>query len=266
MLHLEGLSKTYDSGERALRDVSFRVNGTDIVAIIGASGAGKSTLIRCINRLVEPTAGVAMLDGTDLTHLSDAQLRRARRDIAVVFQEYNLVERLTVMENVLSGRLGTVSFWQAFRRKFPPEDIQRARQLLDAVGLLDQIDSRADELSGGQRQRVGVARALVQDPKILLADEPTSSLDPENSRILMELIADLAQRRNIPVLVNLHDVELAKAYADRIIGLADGEVVFDDHADRLDATAQDLIYRDGVPQGTAAEPAAVPTPLAERTV
>lgn len=244
MLTIDGLSKTYDGGEEALTDVSFAVSGTQIVAIIGPSGAGKSTLIRCINRLVEPTDGSVSLDGTVVTALGDSELRELRRDIAMVFQEYNLVERLTVMENVLSGRLGYVSFLQAFRRNFPEEDIIQAKKLLATVGMSDQIDSRVDELSGGQRQRVGVARALVQNPKIMLADEPTSSLDPENSRILMDMITELAQDENIPILVNLHDVQLAQEYADRIIGLSRGEVVFDGSPEQLDQAAQDHIYKD----------------------
>jgi phosphonate transport system ATP-binding protein len=201
-------------------------------------------LIRCINRLVTPTDGSVTLEQTDITALRDSELREARRDISMVFQEYNLVERLTVMENVLSGRLGYVSFWQAFRRNFPEDDIRHAKQLLDSVGMSDQINSRVDELSGGQRQRVGVARALVQNPKILLADEPTSSLDPENSRILMDMITELARNKNIPVLVNLHDVQLAREYADRVIGLSDGEIVFDGPPEQLDQAAQDHIYKD----------------------
>lgn len=244
MLTIDRLSKTYDGGEEALDDVSFTVSGTSIVAIIGPSGAGKSTLIRCINRLVEPTEGSVSLDGTAITALGDSELRESRRDMAMVFQEYNLVERLTVMENVLSGRLGYVSFWQAFRRNFPEEDVRHARELLATVGMSDQINSRVDELSGGQRQRVGVARALVQNPKILLADEPTSSLDPENSRILMNMITELAQKENIPVLVNLHDVHLAREHADRIIGLSEGRVVFDGSPEQLDQAAQDHIYKD----------------------
>lgn len=255
MLTIKGLSKTYDGGEEALADVSFTIRGTDIVAIIGPSGAGKSTLLRCINRLVEPTDGLVSLDQTDVTAMGDDGLREIRCDISMVFQEYNLVERLTVMENVLSGRLGHVSFWRALRRNFPEEDVRHARELLESVGMSDQINSRVDELSGGQRQRVGVARALVQDPKILLADEPTSSLDPENSRILMELITQLAHDKNIPVLVNLHDVQLAREYADRIIGLSGGEVTFDGPPKQLDQAAQDHIYKDQAEEQTGKEDA-----------
>ncbi|MEO8304062.1 MAG: ATP-binding cassette domain-containing protein, partial [Betaproteobacteria bacterium] len=174
MLKLENLSKSYVSGTPVLRGVSLEVAGSGITAIIGASGTGKSTLIRCVNRLVEPTSGQILFEGEDLARLSGKSLRHARRHIGMVFQEYNLVERLTVMENLLSGRLGYVSAWRAWRRKFPPEDIRRAYELLDVVGLKGFSHQRADALSGGQRQRVGIARAVMQEPKLLLADEPTS--------------------------------------------------------------------------------------------
>jgi phosphonate transport system ATP-binding protein len=168
-----------------------------------------------------------LFEGEDLARLSGQQLRRARRHIGMVFQEYNLVERLTVMENLLSGRLGYVTAWQAWRRKFPPNDIRRAYELLGVVGLAGFAHQRADALSGGQRQRVGIARAVMQEPKLLLADEPTSSLDPKTSVEIMELLVDIARSRGIPVLVNMHDVELARRFADRIIGMREGRVVFD---------------------------------------
>ena len=227
MLTLKNLSKSYVAGTPVLTDVSLDIDARGITAIIGASGTGKSTLIRCINRLVEPTAGEILFDGADLARLSGAALRRARRHIGMVFQEYNLVERLTVMENLLSGRLGYVSAWRAWRRAFPREDIGMAFDLLDVVGLGDFANRRADALSGGQRQRVGIARAVMQQPKLLLADEPTSSLDPKTSVEIMQLLADLASSRGIPVLINMHDVELAKRFADRVIGMAGGKVVYD---------------------------------------
>jgi phosphonate transport system ATP-binding protein len=227
MLTLKNLSNSYVAGTPVLQDVSFEIAARGITAIIGASGTGKSTLIRCINRLVEPSTGEIVFEGKDLTRLSGQQLRHARRHIVMVFQEYNLVERLTVMENLLSGRLGYVSAWLAWRRKFPPEDIRRAYELLDVVGLAGFAHQRADALSGGQRQRVGIARAVMQEPKLLLADEPTSSLDPKTSVEIMELLVDIARSRGIPVLVNMHDVELAKRFADRIIGMREGRVVFD---------------------------------------
>ena len=227
MLELKHLSKSYVAGKPVLTDINLEIAARGITAIIGPSGAGKSTLIRCINRLVEPTAGEIVFDGRDIAKLSGVELRHARRHIGMVFQEYNLVERLTVMENLLSGRLGYVSPWRAWRRKFPPDDIRKAFELLGVVGLADFANRRADALSGGQRQRVGIARAVMQEPKLLLADEPTSSLDPKTSVEIMELLTEFARTRDIPVLVNMHDVELAKRFADRIIGMADCRVVFD---------------------------------------
>ncbi|WP_418285962.1 phosphonate ABC transporter ATP-binding protein [Halorubrum sp. DTA46] len=262
MLTTTDLRKVYPTGDEALKDVSTQIEGNEIVAMIGPSGAGKSTFIRCINRLTEPTEGEVRLDDTELTTLSDDDLRAARRDIGMVFQEYNLVERLTVMENVLSGRLGYVSNWQAFRRNFPSEDVARAYEILDTVGLADMENKRANELSGGQRQRVGIARAVIQNPKILLADEPTSSLDPDTSHAVMDLLVDIAAEEDIPVLINIHEVDLAVEYADRILGLHDGELVFDDDASALDDGARDVIYRGATPaelHGGAKPTAAAPS-------
>ena len=174
MLRIEALTKRYKTGDVALRGVSFTVGAGEIIGLIGPSGAGKSTLIRCVNRLVEPTTGKIWLGDLELTTLSKSNLRKARRRIGMIFQEYALVERLTVMENVLSGRLGYTGFWQSYLRKFSQADIDRAFALLDRVGLIDHVDKRADALSGGQRQRVGIARALVQEPDMLLIDEPTA--------------------------------------------------------------------------------------------
>jgi phosphonate transport system ATP-binding protein len=254
MLQIEDMRKTYDTGDEALRGVSFEVAGNEKVAIIGPSGAGKSTLVQCINRLTEPTGGTVRLDDTELTALGTSDLRAARRDIGMIFQEYNLVDRLTVMENVLSGRLGYLNAWDAFRRNFPPEDVEYAYDTLELVGMEGFENDRADELSGGQRQRVGIARAILQRPKILLADEPTSSLDPETSRIVMELLSDIAQREDIPVLINIHEVPLAEDHADRIIGLTEGEKVFDGPAEDLDQDMKDVIYRgEEIPDETAVE-------------
>ncbi len=242
MLNLRQLSKAYVPGKPVLKDIDLAIAGRGVTAIIGPSGTGKSTLIRCINRLVDPSAGSILFEGEDLARLSGAPLRRARRHIGMVFQEYNLVERLTVMENLLSGRLGYVSPWDAWRRKFPPEDIARAYEILTLVGLSEFANRRADALSGGQRQRVGIARAVMQQPKLLLADEPTSSLDPKTSVEIMQLLADIARTRDIPVLVNMHDVELAKRFADRIVGMSGGEVVYDGSPEGLDDEMLKRIY------------------------
>jgi phosphonate transport system ATP-binding protein len=233
-LVIRHLRKEYRAGQPVLADVSLTVAGRGMTAIIGPSGTGKSTLIRCINRLVDPTAGEILFLGQDLARLAGAELRAARRRIGMVFQEYNLVERLSVIENVLCGRLGYVAVWRAWLRRFPASDIERAFRLLDAVGLGDFATERADRLSGGQRQRVGIARALMQEPDLLLADEPTSSLDPKTSVEIMELIARTAGERDIPAIVNIHNVELARRFADRIIGMSKGEVVFDGAPEELD--------------------------------
>ncbi len=242
MLEITDLNKEYPGGLRALIGVNLTVSEPQVVAVIGSSGAGKSTLIRCINRLVEPTSGSIKLGGQELTTLSRRALRRARCRIGMIFQEYNLVERLTVMENVLSGRLGSVGAWRAFRRNFPPDDVAAAFELIDRVGLEGRHDNRADALSGGQRQRVGIARALMQKPDLLLVDEPTASLDPKTSRQIMRLIVELAHERGTPALVNIHDVALAQASADRVIALKDGEMVFDGTPDALTSDVLNDIY------------------------
>jgi phosphonate transport system ATP-binding protein len=242
MLSIKHLSKSYVAGKPVLTDIDLEITERGITAIIGPSGTGKSTLVRCINRLVEPTAGTIEFEGHDLVRLPRKALREARRHIGMVFQEYNLVERLTVMENLLSGRLGYVSAWRAWRRKFSAEDIARAFELLDVVGLAGFANQRADSLSGGQRQRVGIARAVMQQPSVLLADEPTSSLDPKTSVEIMQLLADIARKRGIPVLINMHDVELAKRFADRIVGMAAGRIVFDGPPRQLTDDTLQTIY------------------------
>jgi phosphonate transport system ATP-binding protein len=226
-LVLRDLAKEYVRGQPVLRGISLTLPPRGITAIIGPSGTGKSTLIRCINRLVDPTSGQIQFLGQDLARLRGRALREARRRIGMVFQEYNLVERLSVIENVLSGRLGYVAPWRAWLRRYPSEDVEQAFALLDAVGLGSFATQRADALSGGQRQRVGIARAVMQRPDLLLADEPTSSLDPKTSVEIMELMARLAGERDIPVIVNIHNVELAKRFAQRMIGMSGGRVVFD---------------------------------------
>ncbi|MDP4023785.1 phosphonate ABC transporter ATP-binding protein [Methylobacterium sp. NEAU 140] len=237
-LVLRGLVKAYRPGQPVLRGIDLTIPGTGLTAIIGPSGTGKSTLIRCINRLVQPTAGQILFRGEDLATLSGTGLRRARRRIGMVFQEYNLVERLSVMENLLCGRLGYVPVWRAWLRKFPQGDIDRAFDLLEAVGLAGFAERRADALSGGQRQRVGIARALMQEPEIVLADEPTSSLDPKSSVEIMEILSRLAAERGVPVVVNIHNVALARRFATRVVGMSGGHVVYDGPPEGL--TERDL--------------------------
>ena len=242
MLKLSALTKRYDTGDLALNQVDLEIPDAQVLALIGPSGAGKSTLIRCVNRLVESTSGSATLNDINLTKLSSRALRKSRRKMGMIFQEYALVERLTVMENVLSGRLGYVGFWRSYFRKFPKDDIKEAFRLLDRVGLLEMADKRADELSGGQRQRVGICRALIQDPDLLLVDEPTASLDPKTSRQIMRLINELCSERGLTAIINIHDVLLAQMFAQRIVGLANGEVVYDGKPEGLTPEVLTQIY------------------------
>ncbi len=242
MLDVSNISKIYAAGDKALDNVSFSVPAGQVVGLIGPSGAGKSTLIRCVNRLVEPTSGSISLAGKTITGLSSGELRSVRRRIGMIFQEYALVERLTVMENVLSGRLGYVSFWRSFTRRYPAADVQQAFALLDRVGLIDHASKRADALSGGQRQRVGIARALEQNPELLLIDEPTASLDPKTSRQIMRLLIEICRERQLPAIINIHDVVLAKQFTERLIGLKAGRIVFDGAPTELSETVLTTIY------------------------
>ncbi len=242
MFSVKNLVKKYPTGQIALKGCSVDIDEAQIVSIFGPSGAGKSTFIRCINRLVEPTSGEVYLDDIEITSLKGRELHKARRQMGMIFQEYNLIERLTVMENVLSGRLGYVSFLQAMFRRFPKESVDEAFYLLERVGLEGYHNQRADALSGGQRQRVGIIRALIQHPKILLVDEPTSGLDPKTAMIIMQLIKDLAKEKNIPAIVNIHDVALGQRYADRIIGLTEGEIVFDGPPNEVSEETLTMIY------------------------
>jgi phosphonate transport system ATP-binding protein len=242
MLRLQQLVKRYRTGDLALQSVDLEIPNGQVMGLIGPSGAGKSTLIRCINRLVEPTSGNIYLNELELTGLSSRALRRARRRLGMIFQEYALVERLSVMENVLSGRLGYVGFWRSYFRRFPQTDINEAFRLLERVGLDHMVDKRADELSGGQRQRVGIARALIQNPDILLVDEPTASLDPKTSRQIMRLICELCAERDLSAIINIHDVALAQMFVQRIVGLRTGEIVFDGAPDALTTEVLTQIY------------------------
>jgi len=242
MLEIKQLVKKYHTGDLALNGVDLKVEKGQVMALIGPSGAGKSTLIRCVNRLENSTSGEIWLNGENIVKMRSGKLRRARRNMGMIFQEYALVERLTVMENVLSGRLGYVGFWRSFLRKFPQSDINAAFGLLEKVGLDTMVNKRADELSGGQRQRVGIARALIQKPDILLVDEPTASLDPKTSRQIMRLITELCEENQLAAIINIHDVALAQMYAERIVGLREGIIVYDGSPDDLKPDILTEIY------------------------
>lgn len=243
ILEVRNLKARYSAaGPEILKGISFDVEDNDFFAIIGPSGAGKSTLIRCINHLVEPTSGEIVFDHRNVTQLNNSQMRGLRRDIGMIFQEFNLIDRLSVMDNVLSGRLGYVGTFRSIIRAFPKKDIQHALALLDRVGLIDHVDKRADELSGGQRQRVGIARALMQDPKLLLLDEPTSALDPKISREVMALIKEMAHELKVPCLCNIHDVTLAMEFCNKILALQDGVVMFNGPTGEMDQNKLNEIY------------------------
>ncbi|MFO7765214.1 MAG: phosphonate ABC transporter ATP-binding protein [Pelovirga sp.] len=243
ILSVQELQTRYtDNGPDILKGITFEVEKDDFFAIIGPSGAGKSTLIRCINRLVEPTSGTIIFIEREITKLSKSQLRRARRDIGMIFQEFNLINRMGVMDNVLSGRLGYTGNLRTLFRSFRRSDIDQALFLLEKVELSDHVHKRVDELSGGQRQRVGIARALMQNPKMLLLDEPTSALDPKISRDIMRLVKNMAEEFGVPCLCNIHDVALATEFCNKIIGLKEGVTMFSGPTEQLDRNKLNAIY------------------------
>ena len=223
MLKITDLVKRYGSGDPVLKNLDLTIEGESVVSIIGSSGAGKSTLLRCINRLVEPTSGTIELNGTELTKLRGSNLRAARRKIGMVFQGFNLVDRLTVMENVQSGRLGYISTWAAIMRRYPKQDIRRAYELMERVGIAQYANTRADQLSGGERQRVGVVRALMQDPEILLADEPTGDLDEQTAAELHVLLRRMHTAHGLTSLIATHNMQLAES-CDRVLRLEAGRL------------------------------------------
>ena len=226
MLEIKNLTKIYDDGTVALRDVSFRVEDGEFLIIIGLSGSGKSTLLRCINRLIEPTEGQIIWDDADITTAEPAQLRRIRRQIGMIFQQFNLVKRSTVLTNVLSGRLGYVNPGPSLLHRFSKQDRALATEALERMDITDQAHKRADELSGGQQQRVGIARALMQQPRIILADEPVASLDPVLAHSILEHLEQLNQEDDITILCSLHYLDLVQRYASRVIGLRGGQMVY----------------------------------------
>ncbi len=242
MLEVQHLTKIYEDGTLALDDVSFTVEDGEFLVIIGLSGSGKSTLLRCINRLVEPTSGRVIWDGVDVTAASQEELRKIRRQIGMIFQQFNLVKRSSVLTNVLSGRLGYVNPWLSLAHQFPKAERQRAMRNLELVGIADKARSRADELSGGQQQRVGIARALMQEPRLMLADEPVASLDPATSHSVLKYIEQLNQERGVTVLCSLHFLSLARRYGTRIIALKAGHIVFEGSPAEIDDQRFKEIY------------------------
>lgn len=242
MLKIEHLTKIYDNGFKALNDVSLEIPDGQFVAVIGLSGSGKSTLLRCINRLVNPTEGRIIWDGLDITSANDEDLRLIRRRIGMIFQQFNLVKRSSVMTNVLSGRLGYTNSLYSFLNYFPAKDREAALANLERVGIHDQAKKRASALSGGQQQRVGIARALMQNPELMLADEPVASLDPATSHSVMKYLEVLNKEDGITVLCSLHFLSLARAYSDRVIALKDGVLQFDGLPSEIDETRFREIY------------------------
>jgi phosphonate transport system ATP-binding protein len=242
MLRVEHLTKVYPNGTVALKDVSFQVEDGEFLAVIGLSGSGKSTLLRCINRLIEPTSGKVIWNDTELTALPTSEMRQVRRQIGMVFQQFNLVKRSSVLTNVLSGRLGYVNPYQSIFNYFSPADHQRAMENLEQLGLGDKAHVRADSLSGGQQQRVGIARALMQEPKLVLADEPVASLDPVLAHSILKYLEQMNKERNITVLCSLHFLDLVHRYATHAIALKDGQLVFQGLPNEIDDAQFKAIY------------------------
>lgn len=242
LLTVKDISKTYSNGKQALKDVSFSVHKGEFVSVIGPSGAGKSTMLRCINQLVVPDKGEVRFNGIDLMKNNKKQLKKNRCKIGMIFQHYNLVSRLTTIENVLHGRLGYKSSLSGSLGQYTEDEKKQAFRLLKRVGLDKFAYTRCDELSGGQKQRVGIARALMQEPELILCDEPIASLDPKSSKVVMDYLKRITTEMNITCLVNLHQVEVAINYSDRIIGVTDGRIVFDNLPEHLDSEQINEIY------------------------
>lgn len=242
MIEFKNISLTYPNGFQALKNINLKINENDFVVIVGLSGAGKSTLIRSINQLVKPSQGELLVEGENTLAYNEKQLRQLRTKIGMVFQNYNLVKRMSVLRNVLSGRLGQTNTLRTLLGLFPKEDRQLALDSLKKVGIADKAYVRADQLSGGQQQRVSIARALTQKPKVILADEPIASLDPPTSHAVMKDLKRINREDNITTIVNLHFIDMAMEYADRIVGMREGEIVFDGPADTVREATFEEIY------------------------
>lgn len=243
ILEFKNVSKVYDNVTKALEDINFTVEEGEFVSIIGPSGAGKSTLLRCINRLIDTSCGVVMFDGQDITHVKGKELRDVRTKTGMIFQHYNLVDRLSVIENVLHGTLGKKSTLSGMVGHYTEEEKNTAFEILKELGLEQQVYKRCDELSGGQKQRVGIARAIMQQPKLILCDEPIASLDPKASKVIMDQLAEINKNKKITCIVNLHQVDVAMKYSQRIIGVAGGKIVYDGSPEKLDQETIHRIYQ-----------------------
>lgn len=242
LLKVEGLGKSYTADKKILKNINFEIKEGELVSIIGPSGAGKSTLLRCINRMVDFNEGKILFNNQEVGSLNNRQLRKMRTNIGMIFQHYNLVPRLTVIENVLHGRFGYKTTLQGLLGRYTEEEKERAFQLLEKLGIHEHAYKRCDQLSGGQQQRVGICRALIQEPKLILCDEPIASLDPSSSKVIMDLLKSISTEMGITCLVNLHQVDVAQLYSDRIIGLNNGEVVFNGKGSELSTEHIQKIY------------------------
>ncbi len=254
ILSVRDLQKVYPDGTKAIKGMSFDIMSDERVAIIGRSGAGKSTLLRCLNQLIPATSGEVTFLDQSVTRASGGAVRRIRRQIGIIFQQFHLVDRVSVIDNVLHGRLGYMNALQGAFGLYSSVDRKRAEALLERVGLGDKANQRADALSGGQQQRVAIARACMQNPKLMLADEPIASLDPVTAITIMDMLTQLTTEQNIPLIVNLHQVDVAKTYATRIIGVRAGEIVYDGTPDDLTEEMLNWIYQGEVTQLHASKP------------
>ena len=245
MIEFKNVSKRYPNGFEALKNINLSIEQGEFVAIIGLSGAGKSTLIRTINRMHDISSGSLTVDGTDVMSLHGKSLRSFRRRIGMIFQSFNLITRTTVIKNVLTAFVPDLPWWRAAFGIFTKEEKMKALESLDKVGILDKAFVRADQLSGGQQQRVALARTLAQNPQIILADEPVAALDPVTAKQVMDDFRRINRDMNITVLINIHHVELALQYADRVVGIRAGEIVYDGPVDKVDQAVLDSIYQGG---------------------